>query len=287
MVNHVSDYFTTTGLREHVNKINSMSYSLQERRQSVHSVLENTQCKRYTPSSSSGQDDSTKSFGNVLHNYLEEIKVKSEVKQNDTRSYHFTQSYFIQQALADQIFEQLDETLNEIDILGYETRPFSIYLNVTDYNRPNDGPHAFSVTIKSYRELRYAVNLLIVYKTYVKPYLIKNAAFLATQIQDFDRFFVFVGDMNAYMNGKTLFNTQSAFDMTIHFVENYVDQNQLLNGYGPSTFFIPNDRARLSHFRRVLTFSYKELPIENIIFDLNYFNCYFKPTMEKFLKEQR
>lgn len=249
----------------------------------VESVLERVQCTRYSISTK----QNTKG---VMNQFLNEIKTQARVKEIDTKSLYFSQSYFIQQQLVDQIFVKLEQALKEIDL---ETISVSIYLNVTDYNRPrkgiNKGPHDFSVTIKSQRELRYAINLLQIYKIYLKPYLDQNAALFLNHTQDFDRFFVFVGDINLFANGKTLHNTLSTFDMTIHAVEHYIDTNpdhtHTPNDFSPTMFFIPNHLARLSHFRKLQYFSYKQVSIKNLMFDLNYFNCYFKPIMDKFLKE--
>lgn len=289
ITNHVNDYFTTTDLEAFINSLSHTNDSGQHNSstKSVDLVLEDVQCNRYTPHviniNRSGIDQ-----------YLKEIKNKSQFDEIETRSYYFTQSYFIHQTLADQIFSKLEQALKEIDletIFGDDTSSVSLYLNVTDYDRPIDsGPHPFSVTINSHRELRYAINLLKVYKTYLKPYLEENSVYFLNQTKDFDRFFVFVGDLNSYALGKTLHNTRATFDMTIHLLEHYLDSNisrpQLQRGFEPRIYFIPNDLARLSHFRKVLNFSYKEIPFENFIFDVNYFNCYFKPIIDKLIKEE-
>lgn len=298
MTSHASDFFRSSDLMAYINRISSISYVPDRNMsssQNIVSALQSIQCSRYMPLHQPDNSYATKIPSNVFDTYLDEIKTKSKLKHLDIKSYYFTQSYYIPQQLADQIFDKLEHALADIDldkILSNDTSLISIYLNVTDYNRPIEsltkGPHQFSITIKSHLELRYAINLLQIYKTYLRPYLDQNSALFLNHVQDFDRFFVLIGDVNTFFLGKTVHNTRSTLDMTIHFLQHFTYSNnsriELSRGIAKRTFFIPNDLARLSHFRRTLNFQNKEFPIDSFIFDLNYFNCYFKPILNKFLK---
>lgn len=299
--NWAKDYFSISELITHVNNV-STSYSSVAKNDfsiNVDSIITNFQCNRYqSESNSSVAVKTNKSKEHEIEDFLTELIKKSQFQTTKPSSYFFNQGYFLENVLVDQIFKKLEEVLKEVDVEkilnATQNSPVSVYLNVTDYNRPKEsftkGPHPFSVTIKSQRELKYAINLLKVYKTYFKPYLDENAALFLNQTKDFDRFFAIVGHINNFALGKTLHNSDVSFDISLHMVENYFDisQNPPQVKYDKANWrlnYFPYDLSHLSHFRKVQYFSYKEVPFEFLVFNLNYFNCYFRPILARFLRE--
>jgi hypothetical protein len=48
--------------------------------------------------------------------------------------------------------------------------------------------------------------------------------------------------------------------------------------------YVSDNYAQLSHFRKQLNFPYKTASISTLILDLNYFNCFFLPALNKLSK---
>lgn len=228
----------------------------------------------------------------MLEEYLSELENVSKSKKELPSSYYFPQGFLLDSIFMNHLFEKLDQVLKALDlksIFSNQTSPVSIYFNVSDLRRPVFSPATFPITIKSHRELMYAINMLDIYKKYFKTYITQNARLFADKTKDHDRFYALVGHINHAM-GKTLHNTQLTFDLSIHYPEDYIDPSadppSIKSGqtaWNLNEF--PHDLAHLSHFRKVQNFNFPEVPFEFFIIDLNYFNCYFKPILSKFVQE--
>jgi hypothetical protein len=91
-------------------------------------------------------------------------------------------------------------------------------IGITDWDRELQ-PHKFNFTISSEKELHYAVNLLKIYKTALRPYLTKNKRHISENVAFFDRLFSIVGEMNRFALGKTVHDTRVTMDLSSHVME--------------------------------------------------------------------
>ena len=118
--------------------------------------------------------------------------------------------------------------------------------------------------------MNYAQNLLDIYVNLVKPFLDENAKYLEKISIDFTRFFIFRNPIVQYPEyGKSFTNLDSSHGSQPHFP---FGASVALNDY------------YMSHFRNVATFSNKNASIDAILFDFNYFFCYFQPIFERLKK---
>ena len=121
-------------------------------------------------------------------------------------AYFINQGYFLDNKMVDQMFGLFENHLKNNHMIGLNSEKIDISLSLTDYNREKKrgGPRTFAFTIKGNDEFRYAVNLLKMYKTVVKPYFLKNKKIIKKHSQNFDRVFAIVGNLNSFALGKTM-----------------------------------------------------------------------------------
>ena len=102
-------------------------------------------------------------------------------------------------------------------------------------------------------------------------------------MKNFDRVFYTSGDMNTYSVGKTFHDTGSTFDFSVHYKERNFHINET-NGLitieprekmGDHYVYIQSSHVNLGHYRTQQSFPYKKIKFSTLLFDINYFKCYF------------
>jgi len=137
------------------------------------------------------------------------------------------------------------------------------------YQDPSYGAN-FTLKIENMQDFYYARNLLDIYLNMIKPFLEENKKLLEKFSPDFRRFHFFRRPLADPAYGKAFTNLDTASDSSPH---------------GPIGAVRLNDYY-MSHFRRISIFARTEAPIDSIVFDFNYFLCYFQPIFEKFKKQK-
>ena len=128
-------------------------------------------------------------------------------------------------------------------------------------------------------EINYALNLCKIYRNLIEKFESLHEKDLGRYADRFHRFFYIGGLLSSFACGKSFYSTDVAFYFTVHYPEydaKYNKQAELhYTGY---------NQGHLAHFRHVNEFhksSQKEISITELILDLNYLNCYYKPIVEK------
>jgi hypothetical protein len=123
----------------------------------------------------------------------------------------------------------------------------------------------FTLKITNIQDFYYARNLLDIYLNLIKPFLNENKEFLERFSPDFRRFNFFRKPLIDPGYGKAFTNLDTASHSSPHGPPNVVHL----------------DDYYMSHFRSIAQIARTEAPIDSIVFDFNYFFCYFRPIFEK------
>ena len=140
----------------------------------------------------------------------------------------------------------------------------------------------FTFILANKEEINYAINLFNIYRQLVEHFERENKNEIQNYSENFHRFFYIGGLLSSFAIGKSSHSTDVSFEFTVHYPEGdkkYPKQAELYN--------IGHEYGQLSHFRSLNEFhksSRKEISIKELILDLNYLSCYYKPIVEKFSK---
>jgi hypothetical protein len=140
----------------------------------------------------------------------------------------------------------------------------------------------FTFILKNKADIDYAMNLCKIYRFLIEKFERNFTSDLEKYSDRFHRFFYIGGLLSSFACGKTMHSTDLSFELSVHYPEPdkmYPDQAEL--------FVIGYDYGQVSHFRHVNEFhksSQKVIAISELILDLNYLNCFYKPIVEKFSK---
>ena len=133
------------------------------------------------------------------------------------------------------------------------------------YNNSKYGAN-FVLTISNANEINYARNLLEIYKNLIEPFLNKTSGKVYSQVpENFKRFYFFKTPLVQPQYGKSLINIETATHSDPH---------------RPNGKVVELNEYYMSHFRTRAIFERKNVPITSVIFDFNYFYCYFQPIFE-------
>jgi hypothetical protein len=206
-------------------------------------------------------------------------------------AFYFRQGYFLTNEMIEQLFDSFDKLFNP-NSTNSSVELFNFSLSVIDNTRFDASknstiPYEFAFTIKSKAEFEYARMLRNAYKHTVEPYFVKNKVLINKLAHNFDRVFILTGGITNDRNGKTIHNTNSTFDLSIHTADSAINPNRTFVDYksGSKYHTVPHNYGHLSHFRSFFNFKYKLIPISSLFLDLNYFKCYFLPIIEQFSKD--
>jgi hypothetical protein len=272
--NVAKNFFSLDDIRAYISKIDASFESVAKNEFKIDSrpVLSSVKCNRYE------QVDNATTF----EQYFGEVGTKFANFQ-PPRAYFFNQGYFLDLNFTEQIFDKFEASLANFSI----GEPYELMFEVRDENRPGKAPHAFYFATKGKEEFHYAVNLLKIWRSVLKPFLKENRNVIAQFTRYFDRLFAIVDELNNFALGKTLHDTRVTIDLSIHFMESYMlapvnDTPKIVLDRTYSNYhYLGYQYAHLSHFRKHQYFQFKTVPMHALILDLNYLNCFFLPTLAK------
>jgi hypothetical protein len=198
-----------------------------------------------------------------LNNLLQNLKI-----DNKMASFHFKMSIHLKNKTVDLIFKQLGLFLNNLN----ETQPIDYKVLIQDDNEINShgAKLKFWFAIRNQTELDYAKRIYKFHTELIEPILRKNKQLLdKVAAESFNRVYILFGqNSTGFLWGKTIHNTITTDSMTTHF--------------GGKSVNIPIEYGHLSHFREIYNIHWGIYPIKELMFDFNYYNCYFKPIIKKF-----
>jgi hypothetical protein len=245
-------------------------------------IMDKITCNRYGPSKNGR-----------LESYLSDI-VYAAGYVNKPIAMHFENAYPISDHVVEQLFNGIESLLSNKSTFINEMNSgakINFSIKVTDHMQ--NSPHSFEFTLLSSIDMKYALAMLSVYRTVVQPFFKKHADLISRCAHDYDRVFVLNSEMFVYQNGKTIADTRCTFNHGMHYTEDYYLINEDTHlpevkddvNYRHRLLRLPRNTAHMNHFRRNNSFTYKHFPIQTLYLDLNYFNCYFVPLLDKFSKE--
>jgi hypothetical protein len=202
----------------------------------------------------------------------------SRINPTHDYSYRFKQGTFLPNRLAARIFSSLEKVLN-----GHPKR-----LRVEVLKKTNSSNTSFALTITTKRELRYAINLLNLYKTTLKAFFERRTVLANSS---FNRFFFVAGEVNNGLAGKSVHSTRRTLGIDMHRSTSGIDFGQR-----PPVRYYTNERdddneltvtsqfGHVGHFRTRVdpNFDLSNIPFHSLHLDLNYLFCYFVPMMRQF-----
>ena len=209
---------------------------------------------------------------NKLENYLKSFTTKPV-------TFHFHMGFYLREKQIRQIIETFEAYFNDsIDYSKiHKIQVIDQLPAVSDHNVYN-----FTFVLNNKLEINYAKNLCKIYRYLIDNFEEKNNDEIQKYSERFHRFFYIGGLLSSFACGKSSHSTDVSFEFSVHYPEpdkDYPNQAEL--------YSIGYDYGQLSHFRHVNEFhksSQKEISITELILDLNYLNCFYKPIVEKFSK---
>ena len=217
-------------------------------------------------SSCTANDNATSS----IQSYLNLL----ELGFNKNQTLYFKMDHHLNNASVDTILNKLEEHLLSIDTSEYEL-PHHVRINETSYY----GKINYTIWFDSHEDVKYAKNLVVVYRLLVDAFKVQNNKSLSVHSKHniFDRFLVLSGNLTDWQEGKTLHNTDVTKELGIHMTEQMSRKERK-----SLTRTIDYELGHMSHFRWQTNLKYanKSAPILNmnvkdLKFDFNYFYCYY------------
>jgi hypothetical protein len=203
-------------------------------------------------------------YKNESRDYLEAYISDMERSQNlkNSQTFYFQQGYYLKNELMNYVLVFIEDYLNKNKFNQSEIEIVIPATNISD---------KFYFKINGSDELNYAKKLCKLNRVYVQPYIKKHKSLFEKVSENFKRYYVLItGHDNQFAMGKTVHKTTSFRNICVHTMcgrrDKYIDVND----------------GHLSHFRG--SFRFKDsikFGIRQLIFDLNYFNCYMKPILDK------
>jgi len=224
-------------------------------------LLTNYQCYK--------SEDQEARLDAYLNNAIKNLNIK-----NEKASFHFKMSIHLKNKTTDIIFKEIGVFLNKII---NETNNKSINYSIL-IEDPNDVSEygarlKFYLTITNKEELEYTKRIYKFHNDIIEPIFKRNKQTLdkvASEI--FNRVYILFGNASTgFLWGKTIHNTVSTNDFTVHSGGHYIE--------------VPVEYGHLSHFRENYNLHWGEsskYSIYELMFDFNYYNCYFKPIIKEF-----
>jgi hypothetical protein len=197
-------------------------------------------------------------------------------------SFQFGMGFYLRDKQIRQIIETFEEYFKEKSSnLNYSQSHKIVVLDKlsaqSDHNVYN-----FTFILANKEEINYAINLCKIYRQLVEHFEKENKNEIQKYSDNFHRFFYIGGLLSSFAIGKSSYSTDVSFEFTVHYPEH--DQK-----YPKQAEFnsIGHEYGQLSHFRSLNEFhkaKLKEISIQELILDLNYLSCFYKPIVEKFSK---
>lgn len=213
----------------------------------------------------------------VLEPYFDDIHMKLNLTKKHTLS--FRMSVHLKMKTMKIISIELEKLFKSYSVESNKTEHIlkinALESTVFDYNfLKNPKNLIFDITITNKDEYLYAKYL---YDSYIKivDFLDKNQNIIDQIIDESSNrfFFFFFGDY--YMPKYYLYKTFHDTWQTVGY-----DQHNPRNKYSQHAQ-VPVELGHLSHFRKNYNFEPQPKSIRGIYFDMDYFTCYYLPTIQK------
>jgi len=202
-----------------------------------------------------------------LESYLNSLLSNLNITKKHA-SFYFKMSLHLKNKTADLIFKQLGSFLTSLN----ETKPINYTILIQDVTEISayGAKLKFWFSIRNKDELDYAKRIYKFHTELMEPILRKNKQILdKVAAESFNRVYILFGqNSTGFLYGKTIHNTITTDILNTHF--------------GGPTFDIPVEYGHLSHFREIYHINWGVYPITELMFDFNYYNCYFKPVIKQF-----
>jgi hypothetical protein len=209
------------------------------------------------------QDNSNKSKTD-LEIYLNSLK--KILEKNEDVSFHFKNGLYMNMRMIDNLFKQLELLINS------STKSFPRSFRVVD--RLEDFIN-FECKIRNKKEYNYSLYLLNIYKTLIQPLKSKYDSISDLISEPFNRYFYLKGKKTVGLWGKTIHNTLLTETLN-HHMPVKVTKDSIIT--------IPHEYGHVSHFRGKNYLDLRdEISITELHFDLDYFFCFYKPILKKFI----
>jgi hypothetical protein len=195
----------------------------------------------------------------------------SRIKSARSISYYFQQGFYLNDQIFDRLFQLLDERLGSTIKSGeLFSKPFELNLAYEDaQNEQMSFNYTFSVT--NAEDHLYARNLIKLDRNFVRPFREKNRVRLGQVSENYGRFYALMSVKdNEFTSGKSIHTTNHTRNVCVHSLCGMRDR------------LVTQQLGHLSHFRRFFKFrKFILFNIRQIVFDLNYFNCFVRPTLNR------
>ena len=205
-----------------------------------------------------------------------DIYLKNLTSDQKPVTFHFHMGFYLRDKQIKQIVETFESYFSSISFDFEKVHKIFVIDRLSasfDHNVYN-----FTFVLNSKEEIYYAMNLCRLYR-FIERIDLTN---IVNYSDRFHRFFYIGGLLSSFACGKSAHSTDVTFEFSVHYPEQdkmYPNQAEL--------FSIGYDGGQLSHFRSINEFhksSKKEVSIIELIFDLNYFNCFYMSIVEDFFK---
>ena len=211
-----------------------------------------------------------------IDSLVKEFKIGKEM------SLYFPQVHYLKADLIEEIFSKLELSLKNLTS-DFKFLTDSV-IKVAIFKKHDDAAsHGFSFKSSSYdanfnilirnsNELKYAQSMLGVYTYLIRPFLKQNSAYFSQESNRASRFLYMdvLHPENIGYLGKTFVNSMSSDTM-----------DGPHKPYGPLVGVDQFDTYTLAHFRNRVALGSADKPITRFNLDLNFFNCYVRPIIEK------
>ncbi|CAF0932062.1 unnamed protein product [Brachionus calyciflorus] len=203
---------------------------------------------------------------NKMENYLDKLGI--DINKNANSSFYFRNGIKFPNELFQLFFDSTEMYLNSSE------RKRNIGHKIEVIN-PNDKSQKFLLTISNEFEFNYTLKLLDMNKNIIKPFY--ESIKQKINIKKFNSFYTITGSSVHWVFGKTIHNTNRSISTEIHFNTRQIDATNMNIISGKDVAYVNDDLGHLSHFKKSLRI--KEIPFFQLIPDLNYINCYFRPNL--------
>lgn len=184
-------------------------------------------------------------------NSFENINEKNNISSNNSLVFNWI--YYLKQSSVDKIINDLNKKLSSITNFTNLTFPIQFSTEIVR--------QAYIFSISNKNELMYAINMNRIYFKIVKSFF-EKVSNMNLKIGLFDRLFKIEADKQNIWRQKSLDRTDSHDIIMFHISP------------GPHKT-VPYEFGEMSHFRRDEWYFKYEMPITALMFDLNYFKCFY------------
>jgi len=209
---------------------------------------------------------------NMNSGYLSDFL--SQKNDNEEYSLFFQNVIFSNNDLIEIIFKEISKinfTLSNHTLYPLRLNITQKYISINPLYKDSRYGANFVLSINNANEMIYARNILDYYENVVRPFLNKSSMGVFSHIpENFKRFYFFKTPLVQPQYGKSLINLDSA---------SYSDPHR------PNGKVVELNEYYMSHFRTRAILEMREVPITSVVFDFNYFFCYFQPIFENFVNK--